>query len=90
MRKGINNSSELAWIMNAAQRSSPYKEESNHTLGSLLFNRLNGSTGGNFEEIEANEQTKQKLKVLRIQNRRMKEFTPVMQQERNKRNREVR
>lgn len=90
MRKEISNSSQLALIMNAAQRSSPYKEQSMHSLGSLLFNRLNGSTGGDFTENEPSEEVKQKLKVLKIRNKRMKEFTPVMQQERNKRSREVR
>ena len=46
--KRKKNLTQLAHIMNVAHKPSPYKEKGLYSLGSLLFNNVDGSTGGEF------------------------------------------
>lgn len=44
--KKEENSTDLAKIMKSAQRGSPYHPHGLNSIGSSIFNKYNGSTGG--------------------------------------------
>jgi hypothetical protein len=69
---------ELHKIMESAHRGSPYRPRELNNLSSVFFTKIDGSTGGDCSDVKLGESTP--TKTNQLNKRRIKEFTPIMQQ----------
>ena len=88
--KRKKNATQLAQIMNVAHKPSPYKEKGLQSLGSLLFNNLDGSTGGEFGDFPNQSMNYKNYQELQLHRHRIKDFSSVIPQERSKRGKDIR
>lgn len=68
---------ELAHIMKAAHQCSPYRPSGLKNLNSVIFNDLDGSTGGDCSDLNDKEIENNFNRKHNLYNKRLKEFTPV-------------
>lgn len=75
---------ELHKFMDAAHRCSPYRPRELNNLSSVAFTKIDGSTGGDCSDVKVEDSIP--AKVGQLNKRKIKDFTPLMQQKQAKAN----